>query len=307
MPAGERARWSWLAAALLAAVPLAHADYKDDYMRGKKAYEEGEYLKARELLLKALQEHEEPALRFNPYGKIYQPYLPQHYEGLAAAKLGDCAGALARWSDPAHQRVVGQLAEAAAEEQRARAACGTSVAAKPETKTAAPSVIPPMPMEARPAAPGRATSSLPKAPAEKPGEAPLVVAEPGKPALKPAEKPAEKPLEKPVTPATAAVDKAPAKNAPPEALVQAFEDYLAGRYADAAKINPDALGDKRARFHGLLVRAAAKYTLSQIGDDAALLEAARIDAAAARALGVRPAPDATLFSPGFRAFYQSGR
>ena len=286
---------------------LAHADYKDDYMRGKKAYEEGEYAKARELLGKALQEREEPALRFNPYGKIYEPYLPQHYAGLAAVKLGDCAGALAQWSGAAHQRIVGQLAEAAAEEQRASAACGAKVAAAPEAKPAAPAATTAeTPANAKPQGSAIA-SSAPKAPAEKPREAPLAAIEPAKPATKAVEKPVEKPPQKSIGPDITAVDKAPAKNAPPEALVQAFDDYLAGRYADAAKINPDALGDKRARFHGLLVRAAAKYTLSQIGDDAALLEAARIDAAAARALGVRPAPDATLFSPGFRAFYQSGR
>jgi len=306
VPVGNKPFRIAFALALIAAAGSVHADYKDDYMRGKKAYEEGEYAKARELLLKALQERDEPALRFNPYGKIYEPYLPQHYAGLAAVKLGDCAGALAQWSAAAHQRIVGQLAEAAAEEQRASAACGASVAAKPEPKPA-PTPSTGSPADAKGAGSTTAAAPAPNTPVEKPREAPVVAAEPAKPAPKPAEKPIEKPPQKPVTPEVTLVDKAAATTAPPEALVRAFEDYLAGRYVDAAKINPDALVDKRARFHGLLVRAASKYTLAQIGVDPALLEAARVDVAAARALAVRPAPDATLFSPGFRAFYQASR
>jgi hypothetical protein len=108
--------------------------------------------------------------------------------------------------------------------------------------------------------------------------------------------PVEKPVEKPV---------AAEKTAPPEALVQAFDQYLAGRYAEVARINPDTYADAHARFHAYLVRSAAKYTQARMATDETMLAAARADAAAARALDGRTTPDATLFSPAFREFYQA--
>ena len=89
--------------------------------------------------------------------------------------------------------------------------------------------------------------------------------------------------------------------------MQAFESYLAGRYADAATIDPESLSGVRARFHAFLIRAASRYTQAQLDGDEKLLAAARSDAVAARALDARTAPDAAAFSPRFRAFYAAAR
>jgi hypothetical protein len=133
---------------------------------------------------------------------------------------------------------------------------------------------------------------------------------------KPAKPPATAPPETAPPKATVSDKSAPkpvpdktqaAKTAPPEPLVQAFDSYLAGRYSDSVRINPDSYADTRAKFHAYLVRAAAKYTLARLAGDDDMLKAARADALAARALDARTQPDATLFSPGFRAFYQDAR
>jgi hypothetical protein len=123
----------------------------------------------------------------------------------------------------------------------------------------------------------------------------VVVNTPPKPVLPPPPPP-PKPAEKP-----------PEKNAPPDALVQAFDQYLGGKYVEVARINPDAYADSHARLHAYLVRAAAKYTQARITADDTLLASAKADAAAARALDARLTPDATLFSPAFREFYGAAK
>jgi hypothetical protein len=73
------------------------------------------------------------------------------------------------------------------------------------------------------------------------------------------------------------------------------------------RLNPEAIADSRARFHAYLVRAAARFTLAEIGSDNAELDGARADARAARALDGRASPDAALFSPRFRTFFLESR
>jgi len=276
--AGERYRWL-AAAALCALSAAAHADYKDDYAHGLKAYREGDFAEARTLMQSALEQHAEPAARIRLYGQVYEPYLPQHYLGMAALKLGDCNAAAAQWSSSANKQIVGQLPDIGGEEQRGLASCGGKLA-KNDDK---PPVEPPKP------------NIEPSKPPVGDSKPPVVVADNKPPPVTPVKPPPPKP---PVE------DKPPvAKSGPPEPLVQAFDSYLAGRYTEVSRINPDAYADTRARFHAYVVRAAAKFTLSRLSTDDALLKSARADAIAARALDSR-APDATLFSPDFRAFFQ---
>jgi len=283
--AGERIR---LAVALIAIATSAHADYKDSYMRGKRAYEDGDYAKAHELLQQALSEHAEPSARFNPYGKVYTPYIPQHYLGLVALKQGDCAGVRTQWGSSDNRQIMLQLPDIAVEEEKSGATCAGKIAANPPAETApakppvaeASKTLTP-PVEKPPLRPEPAPPKVEPAP-----QKPVVANESVKPA------PPPKPIEKP-----------PEKTAPPDALVQAFEQFLSGRYAEAGKINAENYSDVRARFHAYLVRAAAKYTQARMAGDDALLQSARTDAAAARALDARAAPDAVLFSPAFREFY----
>jgi outer membrane biosynthesis protein TonB len=280
VPAGNR-WYAALAAFALLAATSAHADYKDTYARGLRAYEEGKYDEARTLMQQALEEHSEPVARLRLYGQVYKAYLPQHYVGMAAFKLGDCESALKHWNDAQNRGVLPIVPEAEAEEQQARPTCEGKVVAKKEEK--APNV--PDTTVKPPVADSTKTTVAKTTP-------PPVVTPPKPP---PAEKP---PVEKP----------APvAKNEPPQPLMQAFDDYLAGRYAEVARIDPDAYADTHARFHAYLVRAAAKYTLSRLSADEQVLNGARADARAARKLDGGTAPDATLFSPGFRTFYGETR
>jgi hypothetical protein len=268
---------------LFAFVCAAHADYKDDYAHGVKDYEDGNYAAAQKALQQALDAHAEPAARVRLYGQKFAPYVPQHYLGMIALKQGDCASARAQWGSSENQQIILQLPELASEEQHAGAGCGEKVVAKTET--------PPKPPEKPPVEKPPTTENPPKIVAVNPPQKPVV------PPPTPA-KPPEKPIEKPPV---------AEKAAPPDTLVQAFDQYLGGRYTEVARINPSAFADSRARFHAYLVRAAAKYTQARLAGDDALLAAAGADAAAARALDARTTPDATLFSPGFREFYQAAR
>ena len=273
MRAGER-QWKWLAALmLLAAAALAHADYKDDYAHGLKAYRDGDYAEARKLMQEALEGHAEPAVKIRLYGQVYEPYLPQHYLGMSAYKLGDCATAMAQWGSAANKQIIGQLPEVGGEEQGGLSSCGSKIA-KVEPK--------PQPIEPT------------KPPVENPNKPPVTIAE---------NKPTPTPP-KPTPPQPKPPEPTPPKNGPPEPLLQAFDSYLAGRYNDVTRINPDSYADTRARFHAYLVRAASKFTLARMASDDALLKSARADAAAAHALDSRSLPDATLFSPDFRTFFQ---
>ncbi len=77
MRAGNALRTAWLIAAIVAA-PLAHADYRDSYARGLKAYRDGDFANARTLMQQAMSEHAEAAAKIRLYGQVYEPYLPQH-------------------------------------------------------------------------------------------------------------------------------------------------------------------------------------------------------------------------------------
>ena len=91
----------------------------------------------------------------------------------------------------------------------------------------------------------------------------------------------------------------------PAALAGAFEGFVAGRYASAAKLDIDGFTNPRARFHAYLLRSAARFALARMGDQRQL-EGARNDARAARALA-KSSPDARVFSPAFRAFYAAAQ
>ncbi len=276
MRAGNAVRASVGFAALIAA-SLAHADYKDSYARGVKAYRDGNLSEARTLIAQAFSDHPEPAAKVRLYGQVYEPYVPQFYLGEIAFKQDDCAGALTQFNSAQSKSVVAELPELAGAQQRDAASCAQKTAvAKKDDK-------PPEPIAAKPVEP--------------PVAKPLVKNTPPPPVIKPVpqEKPA--PIEKPSV---------VARNEPPQPLMQAFDDYLAGHYTDVARINPEAYADAKARYHAFLVRAASKFTLAKLDSDEQLLAAARNDAKAARALDAG-APDASLFSPAFRAFYQDSR
>jgi len=301
VPAGKSR--AWLAVGALCVATLAHADYKDNYALGLKAYNDGDYAKARELMQQAFAEHAEPAARVRLYGQRWEAYVPQYYLGMVAFKQGDCTAALAQWNAPANRQVVAQVSEINAALQRDAASCEQKVVAKTEDKPKPQPTAPETPPAKAVVAeipPGKPASPPPVAP--KPAE---TAPEPVAPQAKRVDVAVAKPAQPVATPPVAKPP--PAGNSLPAPLEEAFDNYLAGRYAKVTRINPEAIPDSRARFHAYLVRAAARFTLAQISNDNAELDGARADARSARALDGRATPDAALFSPRFRTFFLESR
>jgi len=301
VPAGKPR--AWVAIGALCVATLARADYKDNYALGLKAYNDGDYAKTRELMQQAFAEHAEPAARVRLYGQRWEAYVPQFYLGMVAFKQGDCATALAQWNAPANRQVVAQVAEINNAQQRDSAACEQKVVAKTEDK--------PKPQPTAPETPQGKTvvaenpPAKPASPQPPPPKPPETAPESVVPPQKRVDVAVAKPTPPVVTPPVAKPP--PASNTPPAPLEEAFENYLAGRYAKVVRLNPEAIPDSRARFHAYMVRAAARFTLAQISSDDAELDGARADARAARALDGRATPDAALFSPRFRTFFQESR
>lgn len=92
----------------------------------------------------------------------------------------------------------------------------------------------------------------------------------------------------------------------PATLIGAFNDYVAGQYTKASRIDPQSFTDQRAQFQALVLRAAARFALSRLGARTSVLNGARSDARAAQALD-QSTLDARVFSPAFRAFYAGAR
>jgi hypothetical protein len=303
VPAGKSR--AWLAIGALCAATLAHADYKDNYALGLKAYNDGDYAKARELMQQALAEHAEPAARVRLYGQRWEPYVPQYYLGMVAFKQGDCSTALAQWNAPASRQVVAQLAEINSAQQRDAAACEQKTVAKVEEKPKPPvAETPPAKATVAETPPPKAAPNQP-APVQPATPKPLDTTPEAAPPTKRVDVAAAKPAPPVVAPPVAKPP--PTSNAPPAPLEEAFDNYLAGRYAKVVRLNPESLTDTRARCHAYLVRAAARFTLGEISNDNGELDGARADARAARALDGRATPDAALFSPRFRAFFLETR
>ena len=299
MPAGKSR--AWLVFGALCAATLAHADYKDNYALGLKAYNDGDYAKARELMQQAFAEHAEPAARVRLYGQRWEPYLPQYYLGMVAFKQGDCATALAQWNAPANRQVVAQVSEINNALQRDAATCEQKVVAKTEDKPKPQPTAAETPPAKTVVAENPPSKPAPQPVAPKPAE---TAPEPAVPAKR-VDVAVAKPTPPVVTPPVAKPP--PPSNTPPAPLEEAFDNYLAGRYAKVVRLNPEAITDSRARFHAYLVRSAARFTLAQISSDNAELDGARADARAARALDGRATPDAALFSPRFRTFFLESR
>ncbi|HMM56988.1 MAG TPA: hypothetical protein PKD77_05275 [Rudaea sp.] len=120
--------------------------------------------------------------------------------------------------------------------------------------------------------------------------------------------PAQAVAEKPVMPASAPATNPPAKPTavavagPPPALIRAYVDFSAGRFANAARLDVDAVNGANVRFQAYLLRSAARFALARSGE-ASQLEGARSDARAARHLDANALPDERVFSPAFRTFF----
>lgn len=95
---------------------------------------------------------------------------------------------------------------------------------------------------------------------------------------------------------------------PPEALIEAASAFFDGDYEEVLELLVDLDSmPRRAALEGHLLRAAASFTLYQLGgtEDAELLDSARADVSSC--LEIRPAkrPPAGPFSPRFIEFFES--
>lgn len=271
-----RSRLALLVAALCVA-SAAQADWKKDYDRGVKAAESGNWAEAESAMRAALSEDAKPDARKRFQGVVYKVYVPHHYAGLAAYRQGDCREAMEFWSNGANASVVSGIAALNAAQSKGIADCNAKLAATTSpTKPPAPVVTPPVPTPT-PTKPPQQVATTP---------------------------PAKPPVTTPTKPAPVVPSATPA----PPALVQNLKGYLAGQYTAVAQSDPNTLGDARAKAQGYLLRAASRHTLAELaGGDARQLEQARADVRAARGANASLAPDETLFSPRFRAFWSATR
>lgn len=274
-------------AALLAALMSlsAAADYKDSYSRGLEAAKDGDWAAVRQRMQEAIADNPTAAPRVRLYGQRWEPYVPQFYLGLAAFKQGDCAGALNQWRSAANAGVIGGVPNLKAEQDRSMASCESRLAQQGKTE----------PGKTEPGKTGGTTA--PDGGKTEPPKPEPPKPEPPRPEPKP-----EPPKPKPEPPKPV---ETPLAQRVPAPLLDAFRNYLGGRYADVAKLNPDAFSDPRARAQALLVRAAARQIQGELDGSGA--DAARADIRAVRALNPTLTPDPALFSPRFRSLYNATR
>jgi len=287
----------------LAAAFAAHADYKRTYAEGLDAARAEDWGTVRQKMQEALAEEGAPAAKVRLYGTRFDAYVPQYYLGLAAYKQGNCAEAISNWENAAARPIIAGSDTLSGVANAGLADCRTRLAAT----TPAPRPTPVVPTPTPTPTPGPGTTSTGTQAVAgttsttqtgvrtgttnpvRPGPTPTPVPAPPKPVPTPPE---------PVAASTA-----------PEALSRALDAYLAGRYTEVAALDPGQFSDKRARYHALLVRAAARHTQSQLqgSSGSAALAAAQGDIRAAKALAPGQQPDAALYSPRFVTLYAQTR
>lgn len=287
--------------ALLVSAP-AWADWKRDYVRGERALRDQNWAEAEALFRQSAREEPTPSGRKRFEGVVFRDYAPQFWAGYAAWKQGACDRAMEYWRDSANSpTVLAEIKDFKSQQDRAMADCQTRLAQAPQRPAAEP---------AAPVAPPIATT-LPSQPATTPATTPVQA-----PTTRPA--PVTQPSQQPAAVATAPTRPTPSTTAPAPATAQAtavtapavlttvVEAWIAGRHADVLRTDASAIGDGRARAHVHLFRAAARHVEGELGD-AASLESAREEIRLARRALATLSPDAALFSPRFRAFWQQTR
>lgn len=262
--------------ALLATPALA--DWKQDYARGLEAAKDGRWADVDRYMQGALVDNPKPAERVRLYGQRYEAYVPQHYAGLAAIRLGDCNKALALWSQGGNAAVVSSVSALADEESQGRVECSNQLvrqghAAKPETPAAPPVQTP----RTEPQPPPRSEAPPPSQPVVQ--------------ALPPARPPAPEVRESPSVSA--------------QILRPLLDAYLSGRYADVIKLSNQVPPTPRLRWHMLTLRAAAAFNLSQLGQMPDADSIARKAVGQARETDASLKPDEAYFSPKFIRYYNS--
>jgi len=297
-----------LAALLLASAP-AHAA-KDTYARGLKAAGDGNWAEAEARMREALADDATPVPRALMYGRVFEPYVPQYFLGIAAYKRGDCAAAVRNLQ---HGPTRAAVADSKARPRLSKFA-GVADQALRECEQKAVAVVPPPPPpppvnnEAAQREAAQREAAQREAAQREAARVELAKQEAAKreAARREAElKAAQKQTVPPPPPPPVVPTAVPA----PAAVAAALDNFLRGKYVEAASVNPTALADAKAKFHALLLRAASRHTLAQVAGDPGnvLMGQAATDVRAAKALQPTAKPDESLYSPRFRQFYSSTR
>jgi hypothetical protein len=278
---------------MLGCVSVARADFKRSYTDGLEAVRDGRWAEVQGKMNQALSEEATPIAKMKLYGMRFEPYVPRYYLGLAAYRQGNCAEALRQWRDPATQGIVqanptlSGLAEAGTRDCERKVADTTPPATTPSTTPTTPSTSPSTTPSTTPV-----TQPVAQTP----------------PRTTPSTTPTTQPVAQ-TPPRTVPSATTPATSTAPAALSQALDDYLGGRFDVAGRLDINQFKDNRARFHALVVRAAARHVLAQVqgAAGAANLAAAQADIRAAKALGLNLTPDRVAFSPRFLALFAQTR
>ncbi len=269
-----------LVSLLLAAGP-ARADYKQDYARGTKAAESQDWSEVEARMREALKGSTQPLARTRLYGQVFMPYVPHYYLGLAAYRQGNCREALRWFDDPAAAGVIADNKEFRGIADEARQQCKAQLA---QAKPAAKPTPPPVTAPAQPVA----VAPVAKPPAQNVPKATPPVSQPT-----------------PTPPAVTA-----ANTSLPAALQGLLDDYLAGRFSEAARADANGVtGSAAVRFHALLLRSAARHALSELqgAEGGPQRSAAEDDIKTAKKLAPGKVPDNAYFSPRFRKFFSETR
>ena len=253
----------------LSATP-ALADWKQDYARGLEAAKDGRWSDVDRHMQSALASNPKPAERVRLYGQRYEAYVPQHYAGLAALRLGNCDKALAYWAQAGNAAIVSSVAALGEEESQGRIECSSRLVRQGQ----------PSKVEAAAAQPARPTTQ--PTPAAAPPPRPIVQA----PVIPP---PTDSRRE--------------SSSVSAQILRPLLDAYLSGRYADVLKLSNKVPPSLPLRWHMLTVRSAAAYNLGQLGEGAEVTAIARQAADQARASDPALRPDPEYFSPDFIRFF----
>ena len=271
----RRSEWRCVIGLLVFATTPALADWKQDYARGLEAAKDGRWEDVDRYMNSALAGNAEPAKRVRLYGQRYETYAPQHFAGLAALRLGNCGKALSLWSQGGNASIISADSTLANEESQGRVECSSRLVRNGETpKTETPPVVV----------------------KETPPPAPIPQPSPPTPPPRPVVQ--EQPASRPPIVETAAPTSISAQILRP--LVDA---YLSGRYNDVLKLSNQVPPTPRLRWHMLILRAAAAYNLSQLGQSENAAGIARTAADQARSAEPSLKPDAEYFSPKFIRFF----
>ena len=279
MPGFDLRASSLMAGLLMAAALPVFADYKQDYARGKNAAAEQNWDEVETRMREALAGSQTPLARTRLYGQRFEPYVPQYYLGLAAYRQNNCSEALRWFNDPAAASIIAGNSEFEGVAAQARNSCKAAVAVVSKPPAPTKPVVPPT--EPVVSTPPPATTPPPTKPTTPPSS---------------------------TTPPAATTPPVAATAALPRTLQGLLDDYLSGRYSNAAIADANTVTGV-GRFHALLLRSAARHQLYllQSADAASQRAGAEADIRLAKTLAPGKSPDTTFFSPRYRQFFSEVR